>query len=217
MLERFSTWGRQVVVHAQEEARSMRHNWVGTEHLLIALLRDPDQVSGRVLRGLGMSADDVRERVRSELPASESPTSGQIPFTPHAKRTLELAAREALSLGHDQVGTEHVLLGLVREGEGLAATLLAEAGVNPHRVRDDVMSALSDGGAPPEPERAPQRFERDPAAGAGEAIARFASPWDTAVQAHLLIALASGEGRVAEWLREHGVTPEAVRQQISGD
>lgn len=217
MLERFSTWGRQVVVHAQEEARAMRHNWVGTEHLLIALLRDPEQVSGRVLNALGMDADAVRERVRSQFPGAESPTSGQIPYTPHAKRTLELAAREALSLGHDQVGTEHVLLGLVREEDGLAGTILSDAGVNPHRVRDEVMSALEGGGPPPEPQAVPASFARDAAAGAADAVARFASPWDAAVQAHLLLALASAEGPVGDLLRERGVTPGAVRSLLAGD
>ena len=120
MFERFTEGGRQVLVWAQDEARALNHTYIGTEHVLLGLLREEGGVAARVLVSLGVTADDVRAEVTSIVGRGEEVASGQIPFTSRAKRVLELALREALSLGHDDIGTEHVLLGLVREGEGVA-------------------------------------------------------------------------------------------------
>ena len=121
MVERFTERARQVVVLAQEEARDLKHNYIGTEHLLLGLLREGDGVAARVLSALDVSLEDVRGTIMRIVGEGEHESQGQIPFTPRAKKVLELALREALSLGHNYIGTEHILLGLVRESEGVAA------------------------------------------------------------------------------------------------
>jgi len=124
MFERFTAHARRSVVMAQEEARRMNHNYIGTEHVLLGLLRQPDGVALRVLDGIGVTLDGTREQVMAIVGAGHSEMKGHIPFTPRAKKTLELALREALQLHNNYIGTEHILLGLIREGEGVAAQIL---------------------------------------------------------------------------------------------
>src|SRR6185437_13573382 len=126
MFERFTSRARHVVVLAQEEARRLRHNYIGTEHLLLGLLGEPDGVAGRVLAGFGMSLEATRREVTAIVSAGTTAPSGHIPFTPRAKKVLELSLREALQLQHHYIGTEHILLGLIREGEGVAAQILLQ-------------------------------------------------------------------------------------------
>src|SRR5207244_6709839 len=126
MFERFTERGRQVVVFAQDEARLLKHNYIGTEHLLLGLLREEEGMAARVLESLGVRIEAVRSQVARIVGPGDEVTSGQIPFTPRAKKVLEIALREGLSLGHDYIGTEHILLGLVRETEGVAARLLLD-------------------------------------------------------------------------------------------
>src|SRR5690349_21499169 len=124
MFERFTERARRVVVFAQEEARDLNHNYIGTEHLLLGLMRDADSVAVRALRELDIGQDAVREQVTEIIGRGKRPPSGHIPFTPRAKKVLELSLREALQLNHNYIGTEHILLGLVGEGEGVAAQVL---------------------------------------------------------------------------------------------
>jgi ATP-dependent Clp protease ATP-binding subunit ClpC len=156
VFERFTERARQVVVYAQEEARSLSHNYIGTEHLLLGLLREQEGLGARVLVSLDVSLDAVREQVARIIGQGDELLTGQIPFTPRAKKVLELALREALSLGHNLVGTEHLLLGLVREGEGVASSILLDFGVTADAVRDAVIRRLSGvGGRVPLPDAPP--------------------------------------------------------------
>ncbi len=143
MFERFTERARQVIVLAQEEARVLRHNYIGTEHLLLGLLREADGVAARVLGTLEVSLEEVRGEIQRIVGEGEHEAQGQIPFTPRAKKVLELALREALSLGHNYIGTEHILLGLVRESEGVAARILNDLDVDADRVRQEVMRVLA--------------------------------------------------------------------------
>jgi ATP-dependent Clp protease ATP-binding subunit ClpC len=143
MFERFTERARQVIVLAQEEARNLKHNYIGTEHLLLGLLREADGVAARVLGSLEVSLEEVRGEVARIVGEGEHESQGQIPFTPRAKKVLELALREALSLGHNYIGTEHILLGLVRESEGVAARILNDLEVDADRVRQEVMRVLA--------------------------------------------------------------------------
>jgi len=145
MFERFTERARRVVVFAQEEARDLNHNYIGTEHLLLGLLRDADSVAGRALRELDISQDAVREQVTEIIGRGKRSPSGHIPFTPRAKKVLELSLREALQLNHNYIGTEHVLLGLVGEGEGVAAQVLIKLGGSLGRVRDKVIQLAPPG------------------------------------------------------------------------
>jgi ATP-dependent Clp protease ATP-binding subunit ClpA len=126
MFERFTSRARHVVVLAQEEARRLHHNYIGTEHILLGLLGEPDGAAGRALAGFGMSLESARREVTAVVGAGTTAPSGHIPFTPRAKKTLELSLREAVALHHNYIGTEHILLGLIREGEGVAAQVLRQ-------------------------------------------------------------------------------------------
>src|SRR5690348_15470044 len=126
MFERFTGRARHVVVLAQEEARRLGHNYIGTEHILLGLFGEPDGVAGRVLVGFGMSLESTRSEVTAIVSAGTRAPSGHIPFTPRAKKVLELSLREALHLQHNYIGTEHILLGLIREGDGVAAQVLLQ-------------------------------------------------------------------------------------------
>jgi ATP-dependent Clp protease ATP-binding subunit ClpA len=128
MFERFTNRARHVVVLAQEEARLLNHNYIGTEHILLGLLGEPESVAGKVLRGFGLTRDRAREEVTTKVGRGKKAPSGHIPFTPRAKKTLELSLREAIAMGHNYIGTEHILLGLIREGDGVAAQILREHG-----------------------------------------------------------------------------------------
>ncbi len=143
MFERFTERARQVVVLAQEEARTLKHNYIGTEHILLGLLREEEGLAARVLESLDITTERVRAQVVRIVGSGEEVTSGQIPFTPRAKKVLELALREALSLGHNYIGTEHILLGLVRENEGVAARILLDFDADSEKIRNEVIRMLS--------------------------------------------------------------------------
>ena len=146
MFERFTERARQVVVLAQDEARSLRHDYIGTEHILLGLLREEEGIAARVLKSLGVALEEVRAQVARIIGAGdEAPATGQIPFTPRAKKVLELSLREALSLGHNHIGTEHVLLGLVRENEGVAMRILLDLDVDAEKVRNAITGMLGVG------------------------------------------------------------------------
>jgi Clp amino terminal domain, pathogenicity island component/ClpX C4-type zinc finger len=143
VFERFTDRARRVLVLAQEEARLLHHNFIGTEHLLLGLIHEGDGVAAQVIEQLGISLEDVRTRVQDIIGRSSMEESDSRPFTPRAKKVLELSLREALQLGHNDIGTEHILLGLIREGEGVGAQVLIGLGVDPLRVRQDVVQVLS--------------------------------------------------------------------------
>jgi ATP-dependent Clp protease ATP-binding subunit ClpC len=143
LFERFTDRARRVVVLAQEEARLLNHNYIGTEHILLGLIHEGEGVAAKALESLGISLEAVREQVEEIIGQGGSSPSGHIPFTPRAKKVLELSLREALQLGHNYIGTEHILLGLIREGEGVAAQVLTKLGADLSRVRQQVIQLLS--------------------------------------------------------------------------
>jgi ATP-dependent Clp protease ATP-binding subunit ClpC len=148
MFERFSDRARRVVVLAQEEARLLGHNYIGTEHLLLGLLADGEGTAARALESLGVTLDAAREQVREIIGEGKGPPQGHIPFTPRAKKVLELSLREALERGGDLIGTEHLLLGLLAEADGAGAQIVARLGASPRAVRDKVTELT---GAEPDP------------------------------------------------------------------
>ena len=143
MFERFTERARQVVVLAQDEARKLRHNYLGTEHILLGLLREEEGLAARVLESFDVTADGVRARVVELIGEGDEATTGQIPFTPRAKKALELALREALRLGHNYIGTEHLLLGLVRLQGGVGVEILRGFGADEAKVTNEVTRMLS--------------------------------------------------------------------------
>jgi ATP-dependent Clp protease ATP-binding subunit ClpC len=145
VFEQFNDDGRRVVVLAQEEARLLNHNYIGTEHLLLALLRSQGTVAARALESLDISLDVARAQVLEIVGIGGAAPSGHIPFTPRAKKVLELSLREALGLGHNYIGCEHILLGLIREGDGVAAEILVKLGANLKRVRARVFELVEGG------------------------------------------------------------------------
>ncbi|WP_159944119.1 MULTISPECIES: ATP-dependent Clp protease ATP-binding subunit [unclassified Nocardiopsis] len=142
MFERFTDRARRVVVLAQEEARMLNHNYIGTEHILLGLIHEGEGVAAKALESLGISLEAVRQQVEEIIGQGQQAPSGHIPFTPRAKKVLELSLREALQLGHNYIGTEHILLGLIREGEGVAAQVLVKLGADLNRVRQQVIQLL---------------------------------------------------------------------------
>lgn len=143
MFERFTDRARRVVALAQDEARGLKHNYVGTEHMLLGMLTEGEAVAFQALDALGITADQVRAAVIAKIGFGEVSPAGHIPFTPRTKKAMELALREALQLGHNYVGTEHLLLGLIREGEGVAAQVLVELGAELNLARQEVIRILS--------------------------------------------------------------------------
>ncbi|MCD1269618.1 AAA domain-containing protein [Microbacterium sp. MEC084] len=143
MFERFTDRARRVVVLAQEEAKMLNHNYIGTEHILLGLIHEGEGVAAKALESLGISLDAVREQVQDIIGQGQQQPTGHIPFTPRAKKVLELSLREALQLGHNYIGTEHILLGLIREGEGVAAQVLVKLGADLNKVRQQVIQLLS--------------------------------------------------------------------------
>jgi ATP-dependent Clp protease ATP-binding subunit ClpC len=143
MFERFTDRARRVVVLAQEEARMLNHNYIGTEHILLGLIHEGEGVAAKALESLGISLEGVREQVEEIIGQGQTAPAGHIPFTPRAKKVLELSLREALQLGHNYIGTEHILLGLIREGEGVAAQVLQKLGADLNKVRQQVIQLLS--------------------------------------------------------------------------
>jgi hypothetical protein len=142
MFERFTDRARRVVVLAQEEARMLHHNYIGTEHILLGLIHEGEGVAAKALESLGISLDAVRQQVEEIIGQGQQAPSGHIPFTPRAKKVLELTRREAEQLGHNYIGTEHILLGLIREGNGVAAQVLVMLGADLNRVRLTVIQLL---------------------------------------------------------------------------
>ena len=182
---------------AQEEARALRHNYIGTEHLLLGLLREEEGIAARVLESLGVTIEDVRAQVGRIVGQGDEVAVGQIPFTPRAKRVLELALREALSLGHNWIGTEHVLLGLAREDDGVAKRILLDRGINAERIRDEVIRMLGSppprgSSPPPVPWPRPPRWGRRPG--------RPPAPYLLVVVGWILFGLALGVGILLGWL-----------------
>ena len=148
MFERFNDRARRVVVLAEEEARMLDHNCIGTEHILLGLIHEGEGVAAKALESLGISLEAVRQQVEEIIGRGQQVPSGHIPFTPRAKKVLELSLREALQLGHNYIGTEHILLGLIREGDGVAAQVLVRLGADLNRVRQQVIQLIS-GQQPP--------------------------------------------------------------------
>lgn len=142
MFERFTERARQVVVLAQDEARSLGHAYIGTEHLLLGLIREEQGLAARVLSTLDVELEDVKDRVRAIVGEGDEVPTGQIPFTPRGKKTLELGLREGLRLGHNYIGTEHLLLGLARLDDGVAAQILRDLGVDAERIQAEMLGAL---------------------------------------------------------------------------
>jgi len=142
MFERFTNRARHVVVLSQEEARLLNHNYIGTEHILLGLLGEPESIGGQVLASFGFTIDSIREEVAAKVGRGKKAQSGHIPFTPRAKKTLELSLREALAIKHNYIGTEHILLGLIREGDGIAVQIMREH-ADPTEIRAAVLEAVS--------------------------------------------------------------------------
>src|SRR5271167_3972808 len=142
VFERFTDRARRVLVLAQEEARLLNHSFIGTEHILLGLIHEGEGVAAKSLESLGISLEGVRSQVEEIIGQGQQAPSGHIPFTPRAKKVLELSLREALQLGHNYIGTEHILLGLIREGEGVAAQVLVKLGADPGRIRQQVVQLL---------------------------------------------------------------------------
>src|ERR1700689_5272159 len=144
MFERFTDRARRVVVLAQEEARLLNHNYIGTEHILLGLIHEGEGVAAKALESLGISLEAVRAQVEEIIGQGQQLPSGHIPFTPRAKKVMELSLREALQLGHDYIGTEHILLALIREGDGVAAHVLSDLGADLDGAREQVIRLLED-------------------------------------------------------------------------
>ncbi|MGH9120683.1 MAG: Clp protease N-terminal domain-containing protein, partial [Acidimicrobiales bacterium] len=162
MFERFTDRARRVLVLAQEEARLLNHSFIGTEHILLGLIHEGEGVAAKALEQLGISLEAVREKVEETIGLSGTAPTGSPPFTPRAKKVLELSLREALQLGHNYIGTEHMLLGLVREGEGVAAQVLVNLGADLSRVRQQVIQLLSGYAGQKEPSTAGTAAEAAP-------------------------------------------------------
>ena len=142
MFERFTERARQLVVLAQDEARALKHNYIGTEHLLLGLLREDEGIAARVLESFDVTVEEVRAQIARIVGQGDEVETGMIPFTPRAKKVLDLSLREALSLGHKYIGTEHILLGIVRENEGVASQILLDFGADAHTIRNELVRML---------------------------------------------------------------------------
>jgi ATP-dependent Clp protease ATP-binding subunit ClpA len=233
MFERFTDRARRAVVHAQEEARRLQHNYIGTEHILLGLLGEPDGVAAVALTRFGLTLDVVREDVLGIIGLGKKELSGHIPFTPRAKKSLELSLREALQLGHNYIGTEHILLGLIREGEGVAAQILTNHAGDLALVRAAVLDLVpyEPAGqsrrwlrrraavAAPEPVRLrseePRELRTTPAADASlEEAARLAGANPVGSHHLLLAALADPDTAAARALVALGVHLDRARDAL---
>jgi ATP-dependent Clp protease ATP-binding subunit ClpC len=218
MFERFSDRARRVIVLSQEEARLLNHNYIGTEHILLGLIAETEGVAARALVSLGVKLDTVRHEVEEIIGQGDSSPSGHIPFTPRAKKVLELSLREAMQLGHNYIGTEHILLGLVREGEGVACQVLVKLGASLPKVRARVVRLLDeDGGeatAAPVPRLSSELMAvLDEARRAAEATGA-----PEVVPIHLfLAAVEHPDGAAGRMLRVVGVDPEELRAQVADE
>jgi ATP-dependent Clp protease ATP-binding subunit ClpA len=221
MFERFTDRARRVVVLAQEEARLLGHNYIGTEHILLGLIHENDGVAAKVLERLGISLEAVRTKVEAIIGEGGGAPSGHIPFTPRAKKVLELSLREALQLGHNYIGTEHILLGLIREGEGVGAQVLVNLGAELSAVRQEVIQQLSGfrstswrAGGHPAPGRQGPR-ETPAAAKASVEARRLAGSGAVGSHHYLLGLLQEQESMAAKVLSDLGVTREAIETKLA--
>src|SRR6266702_1856886 len=230
MFERFTNRARHVVVLAQEEARRLQHNYIGTEHILLGLLGEPGGLAAQALDRFGMSLADAREEVKAVVGTGSKAMSGHIPFTPRAKKTLELALREALQLQHNYIGTEHILLGVVREGEGVGAQILREHAADLLAVRTAVLDLLPASRA--QAARGRRWLRRRAAGGSGEpeettelrttpaadtsldAAARLAGPDPVGSHHLLLAALGDPDTAAARALAALGVDLDQAREAL---
>ena len=234
MFERFTDPARRVVVLAQEQSRLLNHNYVGTEHILLGLIEEGEGVAARALEGLGVRLDSARSEVVETIGRGYQSPSGHIPFTPRAKKVLELSLREALQLGHNYIGTEHVLLGLIREGDGVGTQVLEKLGADLPRVRDTVLKSIA-GVAPSEPLEAGPVRGSDPVRGRGPADSIIlkglrvrarhgATEQERAagqtfvldVMARLDLAAAGLSDDLSETL-DYGVLAEAIHDRVAGE
>jgi ATP-dependent Clp protease ATP-binding subunit ClpC len=171
VFERFTERGRQVVVFAQDEARALKHNYIGTEHILLGLLREEEGIAAQALDAFEVTLEEVRAQVAQIVGQGDEVVSGQIPFTPRAKKVLDLALREAISLGHNHIGTEHILLALVRENGSVAMRILLDLGADAETIRDAVIGMLSGRRPRRTAKRPPQAARPAAASGSGFALA----------------------------------------------
>ena len=234
MFERFTDPARRVVVLAQEEALLLNHNYIGTEHILLGLIHEGEGVAARALQATGVRLDSARSQVVEMIGRSDQSPSGHIPFTPRAKKALELSLREALQLGHNHIGTEHVLLGLIREGDGVGAQVLEKLGADLRRVRDTVLKSIA-AVAPTEPLAAGPVRGSDPVRGRGPADSIIlkglrvrarhgATEQERAagqtfvvdVTARLDLAAAGRSDDLSETL-DYGVLAEAIHRRVAGE
>ncbi|WP_296150371.1 Clp protease N-terminal domain-containing protein, partial [uncultured Corynebacterium sp.] len=178
MFERFTDRARRVIVLAQQEARDLNHNYIGTEHILLGLIQEGEGVAAKALESMGINLEDVRREVIDIIGRGSQPHTGHVPFTPRAKKVLELALREGLQMGHKYIGTEFLLLGLIREGEGVAAQVLIKLGADLPRVRQQVIQLLSgyEGGDGQNPEVAEGQGSGPSLAGAGSSQGGMGGP-----------------------------------------
>jgi Clp amino terminal domain, pathogenicity island component/UvrB/uvrC motif len=218
MFERFTDRARRVVVLAQEEARMLNHNYIGTEHILLGLIHEGEGVAAKALESLGMSLAAVRQQVEEITGQGQQAPSGHIPFTARAKKTLELSRQESAELGSTHIGTEHILLGLIREGEGIAAQVLVRRGANLDRVRQHVIGLLPGWqGQEPAPagEPSPLRASsgaREHAVGEGGLVGALASIGArlTAIERRLGISGQPRPGRYDQQIAEFREAKEAA-------
>jgi ATP-dependent Clp protease ATP-binding subunit ClpA len=217
MFERFTDRARASVVLAQEEARLLNHSYIGTEHLLLGLLRESDGVAAKALASLGISLQAVRSQVEEIIGQGGSPSPpGHIPFTPRAKKVLELSLREALQLGHNYIGTEHILLGVIREGEGVAAQVLAKLGADLSRTRQQVVQLLSGHQGPTGRAEGAPGTARTPATQDVLRAAEQLAGGAPLGSHHLLVSLIQAEGSMAaRALTDLGVEPEALQSKLA--
>jgi ATP-dependent Clp protease ATP-binding subunit ClpA len=221
MFERFTDRARRVVVLAQEEARLLHHNYIGTEHLLLGLIHEREGVAAKVLEQLGISLEAVRDKVRAIIDEGGGAPSGHIPFTPRAKKVLELSLREALQLGHNYIGTEHILLGLIREAEGVGAQVLINLGADLSAVRHEVIQQLS---GYTSGRRVPRFVDPSPAMTSRQTPAavkatvearRLAGGSPVASHHYLLGLLQQHDSVAAKALESLGVTAESLQQRVA--
>ena len=208
MFERFTEHARQVIVLAQDEARGLRHDYIGTEHLLLGLLRVEDSLAADLLNALGVTIDETRADVAKTIGRGDEIVTGQVPFTPRAKRVLELSSREARGLGNNYIATEHLLLSLVSETDGVAARILAARGVDPERVRGVLEGSLASGSAVEEPPVHEPVWKVSPSGvqymvvthGRSDGRSRLLGLWLAAPTVVLAIAVLFGLGLLVGWL-----------------
>ncbi len=217
MFERFTDQARRVVVLAQEETRLLNHGYIGTEHILLGLIREDLGTAAEVLKALGIELQAARDRVREICGASdEQQPGGHIPFTPRAKLVLELSLREALQLGHDYIGTEHILLGIVREGQGVAAQVLVELGADLNQVRHRLIGPMH------ETDSLQIRAERGDPAGLSVQRRVITGRRERLLTSGFRVRLNEFESRLTgleaeiarlrQMLRQHGIEPQAGDQ-----